>query len=604
MAGVSSNEREFVMPSKATEFDIRAQCEFYAQKYRYKPERLEKGLAAYAVHLFAQEGGFDAVLEGEATSEADLAEHICHSNDLQVDGVLEDEVGKRLMLIQAAWRNKDLDQHRIDAFFDTPHRILSNACAVTGGDQIQDLLAGFSEKINDGYEVLLRFVTNLPAGRRARAEAAMDAKNQEYEDTGRPITCEIYGISALSKRDEELRGAIGGGLVEAVTLNLQSGHFMALDTPFRTLVGVIKANELVDLYKRAGVGNTLFNLNIRFPLTSRKVNNKIVDTASSDEEAAYFFYYNNGVSAVCSEYTRSGNSVTAKRLQVVNGAQTVSALVRALHRSPQASVYLLFRLTATAEFYGGRFTENVIRYNNTQNPVEVSDFFSNDPIQEWLRDNFQLISGRGPAPIMYYLHKSGHRPPGKVGTGIKIEQLAGIRHAFRYGPVPSYREPAQFFDRELRYGEAFGIDGKEVGSWPEEELFETAAAITINQRVQGIGRMLKASPQTKDTDEAKYLYRLARYVTALVGVGLEAVRTSTFIDYATLTASASTFDQHVNPVLGKARAVLRDEWRARAGGSASVRSEYNLARDEPTWIRLRDTLREGVLADDLVTPNP
>jgi hypothetical protein len=205
---------------------------------------------------------------------------------------------------------------------------------------------------------------------------------------------------------------------------------------------------------------------------------------------------------------------------------------------------------------------------------------------------------------MYYLHKSGHRPPGKVGTGIKIEQLAGIRHAFRYGPVPSYREPAQFFDRELRYGEAFGIDGKEVGSWPEEELFETAAAITINQRVQGIGRMLKASPQTKDTDEAKYLYRLARYVTALVGVGLEAVRTSTFNDYATLTASASTFDQHVNPVLGKARAVLRDEWRARAGGSASVRSEYNLARDEPTWMRLRDTLREGVLADDLVTPNP
>jgi len=107
--------------------------------------------------------------------------------------------------------------------------------------------------------------------------------------------------------------------------------------------------------------------------------------------------------------------------------------------------------------------------------------------------------------------------------------------------------------------------------------------------------MLKGKPANQGHDEAKYLYRLARYVTALVGVGLEAVRTSTFNDYATLTASASTFDQHVNPVLGKARAVLRDEWRARAGGSASVRSEYNLARDEPTWMRLRDTLREGVL---------
>ena len=89
---------------------------------------------------------------------------------------------------------------------------------------------------------------------------------------------------------------MGGGLVEPVTLNLQSGHFTALDAPFRTLVGVIKANELVDLYNRAGVGNTLFHLNIR-PLGSRRANPRIVETALSDDEAAHFFYYNNGVSA-------------------------------------------------------------------------------------------------------------------------------------------------------------------------------------------------------------------------------------------------------------------------------------------------------------------
>ncbi len=596
-------ERERVMPgSKATEFDIRARCEFYAQKYQNKPERLEKGLAAYAVHLFAQEPGFDAVLDGETTSEADLAEHICQPNDLHVDAVLEDEVGQRLLLVQVAWRHKDLDTRRIAAFFDAPHRILSNACAVTGGDRIQDLLAGFARKIDDGYEVLLRFVTNLPVGRRAHLEAVTDAKNQEYEDTGRRITCEVYGIPELSKREEELRGAVGGGLVEPVTLNLQSGHFMAVDSPFRTLVGVIKANELVDLYKRAGVGNTLFNLNIR-PLGSRKVNPKIVDTALSDDEAAHFFYYNNGVSAVCTEYSLSGNSVTAKRLQVVDGAQTISALVRALRRKPTVTVYVLFRLTATAESSGGPFTDNVIRYNNTQNSLKVSALFSNDPIQKWLRDNFELISGRGPIPTMYYLHKSGHSPEGAKGKGIKIEQLAGIRHAFLYGPVPSYREPAQFFDRELRYGEAFGIDGREVDVWPEEKLFETATAITINQRVQDISRQLKESAHTKDTDEGTYLYRLARYVTALVGVGLEAVRASTFSDYATLTASAATFDQHVNPVLGTARAVLRHEWTTRTSGPAGVQPEYELARDEPTWMRLRDTLREEVLAD-LVTPSP
>jgi|GEM_PF-1056684 len=584
--------------SKQPEFDIRARCEFYAQKYHGRPERLEKGLAAYAVHLFAQEPGFDAVLDGGAGTEADLAGHLCQSNDLHIDAVLEDEVGQRLLLIQAAWRHRDLDERRIAAFFDAPDRIFDRASGVTGGEQIPDLLAGFAEKVDDGYEILLRFVTNVPAGRRAQLAAATDAMNQQYDHAGRPITCEVYGIAELSKREEELRGtAVGGGLVEPVTLNLQSGHFTALDAPFRTLVGVVKANELVDLYNRAGVGNTLFDLNIR-PLGSRRANPKIVETAlSDDEEARFFFYYNNGVSAICTEYSLARNTVTAKRFQVVDGARTVMALARALHRKPNTSVYLLFRLTAAADSYGGPFTDNVIRYTNTQNSVKLPALFANDPIQRWLRDNIELISGRGAIPAMHYRLQPGNRPEDGPGKGITIEKLAGIRHAFLYGPVPSYREPAQFFDRELRYAEAFGINGKEVDRWPEEELFETAAAITIHQRVQEISRAIAASPATKDADEARYLNRLARYVTALVGVGLQTVRPWTFHDYATLTASAATFDQHVDPMVQKARAVLRDEFAGRTFGPAGSQPEYRLARDEPTWTRLRDTLRQQVLTD-------
>ena len=110
-------------------------------------------------------------------------------------------------------------------------------------------------------------------------------------------------------------------------------------------------------------------------------------------------------------------------------------------------------------------------------------------------------------------------------------------------------------------------------------------------------RTLATGSATQDTDEARYLRRLARYVTALVGVGLEAVRPWTFHDYATLTSSAATFDQHVNPMLGKARAVLRHEFTTRTIGPPGSQPEYRLARDEPTWTRLRDTLRQQVLTD-------
>lgn len=583
--------------AKAKDFDLRARCEFYAQKYKYKADELERGLESYAVHLFAQQEGFDAVLDGEPTTEADLAEYICRGNDLQVDGVLEDEAGKRLLLIQAAWRSKDLEEQKVESFFDVPNRILSDDYVDTGGDQIQDLLASFAEKVADGYEVILRFVTNLPVGGRAKLQAATEAKSSDYETAGKPFSCELYGVAELAKCDEELVSAIGGGLVEAVTLNFQSGNFMEVGLPHRTLIAAIKANELVALYQRSGVGNSLFNLNIRLPLASRKVNPKIVETASSSAEAGNFFYYNNGVSAVCSEFVVKGNAVEAKRLQVINGAQTVSALVRALRKAPNPDVYVLFRLTETTENYGGPFTENVIRYNNTQNPVKVSDFFSNDPIQIWLHRNFSKISGRGPIPTMYYINKQGQKPKGATGKGIKIDALAGVRHAFLYGPIPSYKEPAQFFDREERYWEAFGVDDKAVDFWPDEELFKCGAALAINDAVQVIGRKLKADPKTKDGSEAKYLYRLSRYVTALVGVGLEAIRDGSFNDYATLTASKKTFDQYVNPTMSKARSVLRQEWSLRTGGKEGVQPEYNLARHEETWIRLKGLLRDEILAD-------
>jgi len=587
--------------NKPPEFDLRARCEFYAQMYHRRPEQLEKGLVAYAVHLFAQEPGFDAALDGEATTEANLAAQLCPSNDLHVDAVLEDEIGRRLLLIHAAWRHKDLDERRIAAFFQAPDRILTHEYAITGGEKIHDLLAGFAEKVDDGYEILLRFVTNLPAARRAQLVTATAAQNQAYENTDRPIRCEVYGISDLSKREDELGSAVGGGLVEPVTLNLQSGHFTALDAPFRTLVGVVKANELVDLYNRAGVGNTLFHLNIR-PFGSRRANPKIVETAVSEDEAAHFFYYNNGVSAVCTEYALAGNTVTAKRFQIVDGARTVTALARALDTKPSATVYLLFRLTAAADSYGGPFTDNMSRYTNTQNSVKVPALFANDPIQQWLRENFSLVSGRGPVPVMHYRQRSGIRPEHAPGKGITIEKLAGLRHAYLYGPVASYREPAQLFDRELRYADAFGINGREVDRWPEDALFETAAAITIDQRVREISRTLTTGPATRDTDEARYLQPLARYVTALVGVGLEAVRPRTFHDYATLTASAATFDQHVDPMLETARAILRHEFTTRTIGPPDSRPEYRLARDEPTWTKLRDALREQVLTDS-TAPN-
>jgi hypothetical protein len=77
------------------------ECKFYARHYGYDESNLEKGLEAFATHLFAQEQGFDELLGGNPTRTVDPKEYICRSDDLGIDAVLEDNDNKRILLVQA-----------------------------------------------------------------------------------------------------------------------------------------------------------------------------------------------------------------------------------------------------------------------------------------------------------------------------------------------------------------------------------------------------------------------------------------------------------------------------------------------------------------------
>jgi hypothetical protein len=192
-----------VSRSKSNLQILRERCEFYAQKYNYKPDNVERGLEGYATHLFAQEDGFDVVLEGQPTEDVDLQDFICRDHDLGIDAVLEDESNKRLILVQATWR-KQLDEDKVATFFDAPSRRISPQYRATGGEHIQELLAGFDDKLRDGYEVSLRFVNNQPVADKNRLQDLMEARNLAYEEADRPIVCELYGAPELIRHEEEL----------------------------------------------------------------------------------------------------------------------------------------------------------------------------------------------------------------------------------------------------------------------------------------------------------------------------------------------------------------------------------------------------------------
>lgn len=379
---------------------------------------------------------------------------------------------------------------------------------------------------------------------------------------------------------------------------IKDEHIFEFLDPRHALVCRISANELVNLYRRYSLG--LFAQNIRLPMLAGKnpINAQIASTAASDGE--HFFFFNNGVSAVCADFDREGNQITARRFQIINGAQTVGSLTRA---SSRTGVFVLFRLTATDEELGGAFTESVIRFNNTQNPVKDPDFRANDPIQQFLQRNLQKFSGKGPVPAFYYQAKRGFKPKGRAGKALRREDFANLRHAFLYGPVTSFKEPKTLWDNLQggKYWEAFGVDGKAVEVWSDEVMAEAVVAFVITDRLQKTHDELRRNqrdlPPEKRAIELLYLKRLARYVGALVGVGLRTRKDDAFHSYVELLSTKAKFEEVVAPLEKAARTLVLDEFTARQQKKDEVRTEYNFARSQDVWESVRDKLVSRTLSD-------
>jgi hypothetical protein len=457
-----------------------------------------------------------------------------------------------------------------------------------GGDQAQDLLADYRSKVRDGYVVRLRFATNAVIPEKSRLWSVAATQQEVYDSAGERVVVELMGRTEVADAVKRV-SAVETGLLERADFSVQSGQLIEIQSPFHAIIARISGNALRNLYNQFGL--KLFAMNVRLPMTVQRATNKAIrDTAEKSPEE--FFFYNNGVSAVCSEFTVAENRISASRFQIINGAQTVGALARA---EPNEDLFLIFRLTATEETSSGQFTENIIRYNNTQNSIRISDFKSNDPIQQFLQSNLSGYSGKGPIPSFYYQAKQGFSPKGRGGRALTSDEFARIRHSFLYGPVIPYREPKSFWDsgEEGRYPEAFGIDGHLYDAWSPEDIALSLVAFTMTEDV---AKKLKKLPESDRPEEAKYLFRLARSVAALAAVGLKKSYGRTFHSYEELLSSRPKCEEVINPLITIARRLIRSEWNSRKG-SGEVQREYNLARDEAAWKRLEEQMLDEMKSE-------
>ena len=159
--------------------------------------------------------------------------------------------------------------------------------------------------------------------------------------------------------------------------------------PYKAVYGSVPAGDLIRLYSEHS--QKLFAENLRFAIEKSEVNDSIRGTASSEPEN--FWYFNNGVTIICDEFKKSlagGSSTDAgsfevKRLNVINGAQTISSLARALAEGADLTTAdILVRIIAIADTPDD-FSNSVTTANNTQNDLSPVDFVAADQNQDRIK---------------------------------------------------------------------------------------------------------------------------------------------------------------------------------------------------------------------------
>jgi len=246
----------------------------------------------------------------------------------------------------------------------------------------------------------------------------------------------------------------------------------------RCLVGLVSGSQIYNLVER--YRSRLFNLNIRNFLGELATNKDIISTAVQD--ADNFFFYNNGVSAVATEIDedRETGCIHCKGFSIINGAQTVNSIHRAITRDPSqsaSSVEVLFRISEIdfrKDNPEGGFIDSITRFNNTQNAIKLPDFRSNDSIQLAIRSQFERLPALEGKKFFYKNKRSGEQKRNRIAIG--MEEFAKSVHSVLYGPPDYFGGTKYLFDTSpgKGYAKLFG-DGDRVDENLSRESFRVLA---------------------------------------------------------------------------------------------------------------------------------
>jgi len=148
---------------------------------------------------------------------------------------------------------------------------------------------------------------------------------------------------------------------------------------------------------------------------------------------------NNGITIVANTCTKeSDKTYRLTRFSIVNGCQTTVSLHNA---GAPGNANVLTRVVAAKP----TLLTDIVRYNNTQNPVKIWAVRSVDPVQERLRESFKNIN------IQYAPKQEGSRRRKDYQSIMELDRVAQYLAAgYSDTLIDAVKEKQELFDRHYQ----------------------------------------------------------------------------------------------------------------------------------------------------------
>lgn len=187
---------------------------------------------------------------------------------------------------------------------------------------------------------------------------------------------------------------------------------------FDTYLAIIPGDALANIYAR--YKTRILQKNLRNFLQAKgKINKGIQETLLTKPDR--FLAYNNGLTITASEaiVNESQQIVTLRDFQIVNGGQTTASLdffkrlsniEDSKRLAAMAKVFVQAKITVVDTLKDASFIDDVSKYANSQNKVNLSDFGARDNFQETLarlmRDKKELECVWDDGETLYWYYEA------------------------------------------------------------------------------------------------------------------------------------------------------------------------------------------------------